>query len=208
MTLSLNCQTILWPIQHSGHPVRWPLSQMENWPRRNEVTISVSTQLTYPLLITVHPVQHLYIGSEVVILFDDVRSVVLQHDFYAYERHIHSDCLNASLGGNPHLRQSDPVFCRCDALNLPQRCRPTWQLTESLLPPRSGPPLYLLRSKKLQENQMTSFFRLEPEIFCSQQQTKFVHSTRGYPARYSLGVIPVWVLKNLWNDGIDWKLRR
>ena len=55
---------------------------------------------------------------------------------------------------------------------------------------------------------LTSFFRLEPEIFCSQQQTKFVHSTRGYPARYSLGVIPVWVLKNLWNDGIDWKLRR
>ena len=32
---------------------------------------------------------------------------------------------------------------------------------------------------------------------CSQQQTKFVHSTIGYPARYSLGVIPVWVLKNL-----------
>ena len=114
----------------------------------------------------------------------------------------------ASLGGNPHLRQSDPVFCRCDALNLPQRCRPAWQLTESLLPPRSWPPLYLLRSKKLQENQLTSFFRIEPEIFCSQQQTKFVHSTRGYPARYSLGVIPVWVLKNLWNDGIDWKLRR
>lgn len=51
-------------------------------------------------------------------------------------------------------------------------------------------------------------FCIEPEIFCSQQQTKFVHSTRGYPARYSLGVIPVWVLKNLWNDGIDWKLRR
>ena len=25
MTLSLNCQTILWPIQHSAHPVRWPL---------------------------------------------------------------------------------------------------------------------------------------------------------------------------------------
>ena len=25
MTLSLNCQTILWPIQHIGHPVRWPL---------------------------------------------------------------------------------------------------------------------------------------------------------------------------------------
>ena len=42
-----------------------------------EVTISVSTQLTYPLLITVHPVQHLNIGSEVVILFDDVRRVVL-----------------------------------------------------------------------------------------------------------------------------------
>ena len=46
---------------------------MENRPRRNEVTISVSTQLTYPLLIIVHPVQHLNIGSEVVILFDDVR---------------------------------------------------------------------------------------------------------------------------------------
>ena len=25
MTLSLNCQTILWPVPHSGHPVRWPL---------------------------------------------------------------------------------------------------------------------------------------------------------------------------------------
>ena len=45
-----------------------------------------NTQLTYSLLITVHPVRHLYIESEVVILFDDVRSVVLQHDFYAYER--------------------------------------------------------------------------------------------------------------------------
>ena len=76
----------------------------------------MSTQLTYPLLITVHPVQHLNIGSEVVILFDDVRSVVLQHDFYAYERHIHSDCLNASLGGNPHLRQSNPIRYFADAM--------------------------------------------------------------------------------------------
>ena len=25
MTLSLNCQTILWPIQHSGHLLGWPL---------------------------------------------------------------------------------------------------------------------------------------------------------------------------------------
>ena len=25
MTLSLNCQTILCPVTHSGHPVRWPL---------------------------------------------------------------------------------------------------------------------------------------------------------------------------------------
>lgn len=65
-----------------------------------------------------------------------------------------------------------------------------------------------LKGAGLRDNCLTSFFRLEQEIFCSQQQTKSVHSTRGYPARYSLGVIPVWVLKNLWNDGIDWKLRR
>ena len=37
---------------------------------------STGTQLTYPLLITVLPVQHLYIESEVVILFDDAMRLI------------------------------------------------------------------------------------------------------------------------------------
>ena len=186
---------------------QWPKVAVESWLKQFLKLLTVEEGFGVDFFDAVKFIEGLIFGFQFQRKYPagDVRSVVLQHDFMLMSG-IFTPI--ASLGGNPHLRQSAPVFCRCDALNLPQRCRPTWQLTESLLPPRSGPPLYLLRSKKLQENQMTSFFRLEPEIFLSQQQTKFLHSTRGYPARYSLGVIPVWVLKNLWNDGIDWKLRR
>ena len=132
--------------------------QMENWPRRNEVTISVSTQLTYPLLITVHPVQHLYIGSEVVIIFDDVRI--------------------------PYIVKAEPV-------------------AES----GSGIVAKAISQASDSRRRLRCWFSFS-NFSENTQQAKFLHSTRGYPARYSLGVIPVWVLKNLWNDGIDWKLRR
>ena len=94
--------------------------QMENRPRRNEVTISVSTQLTYPLLITVHPVQHLYIGSEVVILFDDVRI--------------------------PYIVKAEPVAESCSGIVA----KAISQASDS--------------RRRLR---LTSFFRLEPEIFAA-----------------------------------------
>ena len=146
---------------------QWPKVAVESWLKQFLKLVTVEEGFGVDFFDAVEFIEGLIFGFQFQRKYPagDVRSVVLQHDFYAYERPIHSDCLNASLGGNPHLRQSNPVFCRCDALNLPQRCRPACQLTESLLPPRSGPPLYLLRSKRLQENQMTSFFRLEPESF-------------------------------------------
>ena len=67
----------------------------------------------------------------------------------------------------------------------------------------------LAKEEKRPVRRLSSFdYLVGIEDYSRMGGTKFVHSTRGYPARYSLGVIPVWVLKNLWNDGIDWKLRR
>ena len=106
---------------------RWPKVAVEDWLKQFFQLVTVEEGLSVDFFDAVEFIEGLIFGFQFQRKYPagDVRSVVLQHDFYAYERHIHSDCLNASLGGNPHLRQSNPVFCRCDALNLPQRCRPT-----------------------------------------------------------------------------------
>ncbi len=50
MTLSLNCQTILWPIRHSGHAVRWPLGIGESCASLASPTNPLAkTTLTVPL---------------------------------------------------------------------------------------------------------------------------------------------------------------
>ena len=106
---------------------QWPKVAVESWLKQFLKLVTVEEGFGVDFFDAVEFIEGLIFGFQFQRKYPagDVRSVVLQHDFYAYERPIHSDCLNASLGGNPHLRQSDPVFCRCDALNLPQRCRPT-----------------------------------------------------------------------------------
>ena len=48
MTLSLNCQTILWPIQHSGHLVGWPLGIGESC--KLVLCVGISGELSGPSL--------------------------------------------------------------------------------------------------------------------------------------------------------------
>ena len=48
MTLSLNYQTILWPIQHSGHLVWWPLGIGESC--HLVLCVGISEELSGPSL--------------------------------------------------------------------------------------------------------------------------------------------------------------
>ena len=50
-----------------------PTTLMVRIKRENHPETLTEFNKGYHMLITVHPVQHLYIGSEVVIIFDDVR---------------------------------------------------------------------------------------------------------------------------------------